>query len=152
MASLNKAILIGYLGADPDVRFLQNGDQVSTVRLATSEIWRDKQSGEKRESTEWHRVVFYRALAEIVGQYAKKGSQIYVEGRIKTRKWQDREGHDRYTTEIEATEMKILGSRGEGGIQPVIGDSAPPSQRQASAPARNPPVGNFDDLSDDIPF
>ena len=111
MASVNKVILVGNLGADPDVRYMPNGDQVTTVRLATTESWKDKNSGEKREMTEWHRVVFYRKLAEIVGQYTKKGSQLYVEGRIRTRKWQDKDGQDRYTTEIEGLELQMLGSR-----------------------------------------
>ena len=111
MASVNKVILVGNLGADPDVRYMPNGDQVTTVRLATTDKWKDKQSGETREATEWHRVVFYRKLAEIVGQYTKKGSQLYVEGRIRTRKWQDKDGQDRYTTEIEGLELQMLGSR-----------------------------------------
>ena len=154
MASVNKVILVGNLGADPDVRYMPNGDQVTTVRLATTESWKDKNSGEKREITEWHRVVFYRKLAEIAGQYLKKGSQVYLEGRIKTRKWQDKEGQDRYTTEIEATEMQMLGGRqgmgapassGGGGYDSEPADYAP-------APARNKPKPAFDDLGDDIPF
>lgn len=111
MASVNKVILVGNLGAEPEVRYMPNGDAVANIRMATTESWKDKASGEKREVTEWHRVVFYRRLAEIVGQYLKKGSSIYVEGRIRTRKWKDREGQERYTTEIEATEMQMLGSR-----------------------------------------
>ena len=111
MTSINKAILIGNLGADPETRHTASGDTVTTVRIATTESWKDKQTGEKREMTEWHRVVFYRRLAEIAGQYLRKGSQVYLEGRIKTRKWQDKDGHDRYTTEIEATDMKMLGGR-----------------------------------------
>lgn len=110
MASVNKVILVGNLGADPDVRYMPNGDQVTTVRLATTDKWKDKQSGEQREATEWHRVVFYRKLAEIVGQYTKKGSQLYVEGRLRTRKWQ-KDGVDHYTTEIEGQELQMLGSR-----------------------------------------
>lgn len=110
MASVNKVILVGNLGADPDVRYMPNGDQVTTVRLATTDKWKDKQSGETREATEWHRVVFYRKLAEIVGQYTKKGSQLYVEGRLRTRKWQ-KDGVDHYTTEIEGQELQMLGSR-----------------------------------------
>lgn len=109
MASLNKVLLIGNLGADPEVRYTTSGDAVTSIRLATTDTWRDKASGEQREATEWHRVVFYRRLAEIAGQYLKKGAQVYLEGRIKTRKWQDKDGQDRYTTEIEATEMKMLG-------------------------------------------
>lgn len=135
MASLNKVTLIGNLGADPEVRHMTNGDQVANIRLATTDTWRDKASGEQRESTEWHRVVFYRRLAEIVGQYLNKGSQVYIEGRIKTRKWTDKDGQERYTTEIEATEMKMLGGRRDGqGSQ---------AQPQGSSVA---------DLDDDIPF
>ena len=116
MASVNKVILVGNLGADPESRFMTNGDAVVNINIATTDSWKDKQTGEKREATEWHRVVFYRKLAEIAGQYLKKGSQVYVEGALKTRKWQDKEGVDRYTTEIVANEMKMLGSRqGMGG-------------------------------------
>lgn len=111
MSSLNKSMLIGNLGADPDVRFTASGDCIANIKLATTDSWKDRVSGEKRESTEWHRVVFYRKLAEIVSQHLKKGAQVYVEGRIKTRKWTDKDGIERYTTEIEATEMKMLGKR-----------------------------------------
>ena len=152
MASVNKVILVGNLGADPDVRYMPNGDQVTTVRLATTESWKDKNSGEKREMTEWHRVVFYRKLAEIAGQYLRKGSQVYLEGRIKTRKWQDKDGQDRYTTEIEATEMQMLGGRQGMGAPAQSGgyDSEPTDY--APAPAKNKPKPSFDDLGDDIPF
>lgn len=137
MASLNKAILIGNLGADPETRYMTNGDCVCNVRLATTDTWKDKASGEQREATEWHRVTFYRRLGEIAGQYLKKGSQIYIEGRIKTRKWQDKDGQDRYTTEVEATELKMLGGRrdGESG-----------NQQQAR------PAASVNGLDDDIPF
>ena len=111
MASLNKVILIGNLGADPESRYLPNGDAVANLRLATTDSYKDKSTGERKDVTEWHRVVMFRRLAEIATQYLKKGSQIYIEGRIKTRKWQDQSGQERYTTEIEATEMKMLGSR-----------------------------------------
>ena len=111
MTSINKVILIGNLGADPEMRTMPNGDAVTNIRLATTESWKDKTTGEKKELTEWHRVVFYRKLAEIVGQYLKKGAALYVEGRIRTRKWQDKEGQERYTTEIEANEMQMLGGR-----------------------------------------
>lgn len=111
MASINKAILVGNLGADPETRYTASGDAVTTIRLATTDSWKDKQSGEKRETAEWHRVVFYRKLAEIAGQYLRKGSLVYLEGRIKTRKWQDKDGQKRYTTEIEATEMQMLGGK-----------------------------------------
>jgi len=116
MASVNKVILVGNLGADPEMRYMSSGDAVCNIRLATTDSWKDKNSGEKREVTEWHRVVFYRKLAEIAGQYLKKGSQVYIEGRLKTRKWQDKDGQDRYTTEIEATEMQMLGGRGKGRV------------------------------------
>ena len=157
MASVNKVILVGNLGADPETRYMPNGDAVANVRLATTESWKDKASGEKREMTEWHRVVFYRKLAEIVGQYLKKGSSVYVEGRIRTRKWQDKEGQERYTTEIEANEMQMLGGRqsasssgGEteyGGSMP---SSAPSSGGSRAAPAKKAP--SFEDMDDDIPF
>lgn len=156
MASVNKVILVGNLGADPKTRYMPNGDAVCNIRLATTESWKDKASGEKKEITEWHRVVFYRKLAEIVNQYVKKGSALYIEGRIRTRKWQDKEGQERYTTEIEANEMQMLGGRGQGG-----GDSAgaPPARQQGNtggggAPARRtaPSGGSFDDMDDDIPF
>lgn len=144
MASLNKVQLIGNLGADPETRYMTNGDAVANVRLATTESWKDKSSGERREVTEWHRVVFYRKLAEIVGQYLKKGSSVYIEGRIRTRKWQDKEGQERYTTEIEATEMQMLGGKNNGEASP-----------QGNAPARNTEgkqKPSFDDMDDDIPF
>lgn len=156
MASVNKVILVGNLGADPETRFMPNGDAVANVRLATTESWKDKQSGEKREITEWHRVVFYRKLAEIVGQYLKKGSAVYVEGRIRTRKWQDKEGQERYTTEIEANEMQMLGGRSGGGAsggEAEYGGSMPSSGAASSsraAPAKKAP--SFEDMDDDIPF
>src|SRR5690606_1038265 len=115
MASVNKVILVGNLGRDPETRFAPSGSAICNVSLATTRTWRDKTSGEKREETEWHRVVFYDRLAEIAGEYLKKGRAVYVEGRLKTRKWQDKEGQDRYTTEIIAEEMQLLGSRDGGG-------------------------------------
>jgi single-strand DNA-binding protein len=157
MASVNKVILVGNLGADPETRYMPNGDAVANIRLATSEQWTDKANGEKRELTEWHRVVFFRKLAEIVGQYLKKGSSVYVEGRIRTRKWQDKEGQERYTTEIEATEMKMLGGRqstSSSGGEAEYGGSMPPSAPSPSnnrpAPAKKAP--SFEDMDDDIPF
>lgn len=149
MASLNKVLLIGNLGADPETRYTTSGDAVTNIRLATTDNWTDKASGEKRELTEWHRVVFYRRLAEVAGHYLKKGSQVYIEGRIKTRKWQDKDGQDRYTTEIEATEMKMLGRR-EGEAQPTSSDdpfAAPQTQQR-----QRQPVNSVADLDDDIPF
>jgi single-strand DNA-binding protein len=165
MASVNKVILVGNLGADPETRYLPNGDAVTNVRLATTESWKDKASGEKKEITEWHRVVFYRRLAEIAGEYLRKGSSVYVEGRIRTRKWQDKDGQDRYTTEIEATEMQMLGGRGgEAGDRdtgspsprqqhqqpPARGNGAPAQSRPSSAPPSG--GGGFADMDDDIPF
>ncbi|MEY4730252.1 MAG: hypothetical protein RL020_1410 [Pseudomonadota bacterium] len=153
MASLNKVTLIGNLGKDPETRYMPNGEAVTNITVATTETWKDK-AGEKQEKTEWHRITFYRRLAEIAGEYLKKGSQIYVEGRLETRKWQDKEGKDRYTTEVIASEMKMLGSRpGMGG-----GDSSerdgPPSQGEKKAPsgAAKGNAAKFDDFEDDIPF
>ncbi|BCG63817.1 MAG: single-strand DNA-binding protein [Methyloprofundus sp.] len=167
---LNKVTLIGNLGADPEVRYMPTGGAVTTIRLATSERWKDKQTGERKESVEWHRVVFFNRLAEVAGEYLRKGSQVYIEGRIRTQKWQDQSGQDRYTTEIVAAEMKMLGSR-TGGTAP-LGNNAPamnaapaqnnqptsPSQHN-SAPApqpqampEQPPAAAYEDFDDDIPF
>ena len=139
MASVNKVILVGNVGADPEVRYLPNGDAVANVRLATSESWKEKQTGEKRELTEWHRLVFYRQLAEIVSQYVKKGAALYVEGRIRTRKWQDKDGQDRYTTEIEGSSMQMLGSRGDGARP----DRESPPAGQGPERARRPACIGF---------
>lgn len=165
MASVNKVIIVGNLGRDPETRYMPNGDAVTNVAVATTESWKDKNSGEKKELTEWHRITFYRKLAEIAGQYLKKGSQVYVEGRLQTRKWTDKEGAERYTTEIIADTMQMLGSRqGMGGGAPMDDDysSAPPPQRQntggssgsgTGAPRPAPrPASNFNDMDDDIPF
>lgn len=160
MASVNKVILVGNLGADPETRYMPNGDAVANIRLATTESWKDKASGEKKEITEWHRVVFYRKLAEIVGQYLKKGSAVYVEGRIRTRKWQDKEGQERYTTEIEASEMQMLGGRQSAGVssggEAEYGGSMPsmssPATSTAGRPATAKKAPSFDDMDDDIPF
>ena len=153
MASVNKVILVGNLGRDPEMRYMSGGDAVFNITIATSESWKDKNTGEKREITEWHKVVFYRKLAEIAGQYLKKGSSVYIEGRIKTRKWQDKDGNDRYTTEIEATEMQMLGSRQSGG-QSDQGEYQPPPSRPAGGNAsqqqRQPQRQAYDDLGDDI--
>ncbi len=143
---VNKVILVGNLGADPEVKYMPNGNAVANVTLATSESWKDKQSGENREKTEWHRVVFFRRLAEIVGEYLKKGSQVYIEGKLQTRKWQDKNGNDRYTTEIIANEMQMLGGRGGGGSADFGGAAA-----SQSAPAAAP-AATTDDFDDDIPF
>jgi single-strand DNA-binding protein len=156
MASVNKVILIGNLGADPEVRYMPSGDAITNIRLATTETWKDK-NGEKQEKTEWHRVTFYRKLAEIAGEYLKKGSQVYVEGRLETRKWQDKEGQDRYTTEIVADRMQMLGSRGGGGSFEVQDRPASGGAQGGgtgggggSKPAKK--GGDFDDFEDDIPF
>jgi len=146
---VNKVILIGNLGQDPEVRYMPNGNAVANATIATSESWKDKNTGETQEKTEWHRVVFFRRLAEIVGEYLKKGSKVYIEGKLQTRKWQDKSGQDRYTTEIVADQMQMLDSRGGGS---AAFESNRPAQQQQSAPsAASPPAqdGGFDD---DIPF
>jgi len=151
MASVNKVILVGNLGRDPETRYMPDGAAITNVSVATSFQWNDKASGEKKEETEWHRVVFRGKLAEVAGEYLKKGSQVYVEGRLRTRKWQDKEGQDRYTTEIVADSMQMLGSRaGSGEPRPEPMKSAEP--KGAAAPAAKKPAGKFDDMEDDIPF
>lgn len=143
---VNKVILIGNLGKDPEVRYMPNGNAVANITLATTESWKDKQSGESQEKTEWHRIVMFRRLGEIAGEYLKKGSQVYIEGKLQTRKWQDNAGNDRYTTEIVANDMQMLGSRG-GGSAGFPADTAP--ERSAPTPAPAAAGGDFDD---DIPF
>ena len=163
MASVNRVILIGNLGQDPVVRFSPDGAAICNISLATTSQWKDKNSGERKEETEWHRVVFYNRLAEIAGEYLKKGRSIYVEGRLKTRKWQDKEGQDRWTTEIVADQMQMLGSREEGGggggyNRPTRQESAPEPATAGSGPrgggggGRNTGASSFDDGDDDIPF
>jgi len=182
MASVNKVIIVGNLGRDPEMRTFPSGDQVANVTIATTDKWKDKQSGEMKEATEWHRVVFNGRLAEIAGQYLRKGSQVYVEGSLRTRKWTDQSGVEKYSTEIRADQMQMLGSRqGMGGGQQGGGyddggygggdqgggyDQAPrraappprpmaaPAQRPAPAPVAQPPraASGFDDMDDDIPF
>ena len=171
MASVNKVILIGNLGRDPEVRYTPSGGAVCNVTLATTRSWKSKESGEKVEETEWHRIVFYDRLAEIAGEYLKKGRSIYVEGRLKTRKWTDKDGAEKYTTEVIAQEMNMLGGRegmggGAGGADEEGGGggyeraapaprSAPASRPQASAPRPAPApkaAGGFDNMDDDIPF
>lgn len=159
MASVNKVILVGNVGADPETRYLPSGDPVTNLRLATSETWKDKTSGEKKEATEWHRCVLFRKLAEIAGQYVKKGSQLYLEGQLRTRKWTDKDGQERYQTEIEVTEMKMLGSR-QGAGQGDSGSGRPAQARgnagggggNGEAPARAPAHAGGFDGDDDIPF
>ncbi|MDE2614145.1 MAG: single-stranded DNA-binding protein [Burkholderiales bacterium] len=156
MASVNKVILVGNLGRDPEVRYAPSGSAICNVTIATSRNWKDKTSGERQEETEWHRVVFYDRLAEIAGEYLKKGRPVYVEGRLKTRKWTDKDGVEKYTTEIIAQEMQLLGSREGGGMSDEGGSAAPRSAPAArSAPAPKPaakPATGFDDMDDDIPF
>jgi len=165
MASVNKVIIVGNLGRDPETRYMPDGGAVTNVSIATTESWKDKGSGEKQEKTEWHRVVFYDRLAEIAGEYLKKGRSVYVEGRLKTRKWTDKEGKEQYTTEIIATGMQMLGGRegmgggagsedrgedyGGGGGAPQR--SAPASRPAPQKPASKPATG-FDNMDDDIPF
>ncbi len=145
---INKVILIGNLGNDPDVRYTAGGAAVSNISLATTEAWKDRESGEQQERTEWHRVVFFGRLAEIVAEYLKKGSQVYIEGKLQTRKWTDKDGNDRYTTEIVANEMQMLGSRSGGGDYSKSAPAEePPAARQATAKAADE---NF--VDDDIPF
>ena len=156
MASVNKVILIGNLGRDPEVRYTPSGAAVCNVSIATTRNWKNRDSGEKQEETEWHRVVFYDRLAEIAGEYLKKGRSVYVEGRLKTRKWQDKEGKDNYTTEIIAEQMQMLGSRegmGSGGADDhgEPRSAAPAPRAPASKPAAKSATG-FDDMDDDIPF
>ena len=152
MASVNKVILVGNLGADPETKYLPSGDAVTNIRIATTDRWKDKASGEQKEATEWHRIAFFGRLAEIAGEYLKKGSQVYVEGRIRTRKWQDKEGQDRYSTEIVADSMQMLGSRaGSGEPRPEAARTAEP-KAAAAATAAKKPAGKFDDMEDDIPF
>jgi single-strand DNA-binding protein len=177
MASVNKVIIVGNLGRDPEMRTFPSGDQVANVTIATTDKWKDKQTGEMREATEWHRVVFNGRLAEIVGQYLRKGSQVYVEGSLRTRKWTDQAGVEKYSTEIRADQMQMLGSRASGGGGGQGGgyddggyggdaggyDQAPrraappqrpatPPQRPAPAPAAPRAASGFDDMDDDIPF
>lgn len=151
MASVNKVILVGNLGADPEMRYMPSGDPIANLRVATTDSYKDKASGEKKETTEWHRVVMFNRLAEIAGQYLKKGSQVYLEGRLQTRKWTDKEGQERYSTEIVCNEMKMLGKR-EGMGAPSSGGGGGGEDDYAPAPRKDKPKPSFDDLGDDIPF
>lgn len=144
---VNKVILVGNLGQDPEVRYSPNGGAIANISVATSESWKDKNTGEQVDKTEWHRVVFFRRLAEIAGEYLKKGSKVYIEGKLQTRKWQDKNGQDRYTTEIVANEMQMLDSRG-GSANFSQAEPAAASNK-GGAPADAPPPADFDD---DIPF
>jgi single-strand DNA-binding protein len=157
MASVNKVIIVGNLGRDPETRYLPSGEAVTNISVATTETWKDKASGEKKEATEWHRISFFGKLAEIAGEYLKKGSQVYVEGQLRTRKYQDKEtGKDRYSTEIRADRMQMLGSRAGAGM-PSDDSGGDPAPRGAgatkpAAAAAKKPAGKFDDMEDDIPF
>lgn len=166
---INKAILVGTLGQDPEVRYLPSGGAITNISIATNESWKDKTTGQQQERTEWHRIVFFNRLAEIAGEYLKKGSQIYIEGKIQTRKWQAQDGTDRYSTEIVANELQMLGGRQGGGagmdeynqagyggqtssappMQPAAPQSQPSPKPQQKAPAAPPAMDSFDD---DIPF
>jgi len=152
---VNKVILIGNLGADPETRYLPSGGAVTNVRLATSESWTDRNTGQKQERTEWHRVVFFSRLAEIAAEYLKKGSKVYIEGALRTRKWQDKEGKDQYTTEIVANEMQMLDSRGGGGGDYDTGGGYAPEPQQRRSQQQPAPAtsgGPEEAWDDDIPF
>lgn len=145
MAGINKVIIVGYLGNAPEMRTMPNGEAVANISVATSESWTDKNTGERREVTEWHRIVFYRRQAEVCGEYLKKGSQVYIEGRLRTRKWQDQNGQDRYTTEIQGDVMQMLGARPQNA---ATGNAPAPTQSHPTSQPE-PPMDKFDD---DIPF
>jgi single-strand DNA-binding protein len=157
MASVNKVIIIGNLGRDPETRYMPDGGAITNISVATTDVWKDK-NGEKQEKTEWHRVAFFGKLAEIAGEYLKKGSQVYVEGRLQTRKWQDKDGADKYMTEVIADRMQMLGSRQGmgGGGAPAERGGGEEREGSASRPAAAKPAakagGKFDDFEDDIPF
>jgi len=155
MASVNKVIIIGNLGRDPETRYMPDGGAITNISVATTDKWKDK-AGEMQEKTEWHRVAFFGKLAEIAGEYLKKGSQVYVEGRLQTRKWQDKDGQDKYTTEIVANVMQMLGSRQGGGDRDTSGGGARTERAPAPQAAEGKPAkaggGKFDDFEDDIPF
>jgi single-strand DNA-binding protein len=158
MASVNKVIIVGNLGADPETRYTPGGDAITNIRVATTDKWKDKASGEMKEATEWHRIAFFGRLAEVAGEYLKKGSQVYVEGSLRTRKWQDKDGQDRYSTDIRADVMQMLGRREGGGAPRDEGDRGPARASEAKGggaeakPAAKKPAGKFDDMEDDIPF
>ena len=152
---INKVILVGHLGADPESRAMPSGRNVTNLRLATSESWKDKQSGEQKERTEWHGIVLYDRLGEVASEYLRKGSQVYIEGRLQTRKWQDKEGKDRYTTEIIANDMQMLGGRsggGGGGGAQAGGTSEPRERSSAPEPAAAGAGAGPSDFDDDVPF
>lgn len=146
---INKVIIVGNLGGDPETRYMPSGSAVTNLTVATNESWKDKQTGEQKDRTEWHKVAMFNRLAEIAAEYLRKGSQVYIEGKLRTRKWQDKSGQDRWTTEIIADEMQMLGGRGGAGGG---GGSAPMSSGQDSGPPSSPPQTGPDDFDDDIPF
>jgi single-strand DNA-binding protein len=150
---VNRVILVGNVGQDPEVKYMPSGNAVTNISVATSESWKDKQTGQQQERTEWHRVTFFNRLGEIAGEYLRKGSKVYVEGSMRTRKWQDQSGQDRYTTEVVGSEMQMLDSRGDSQPQQhaPAPQQAPPQQQVPQQPPQAPPAG-FDDYSDDIPF
>ena len=148
MAGINKVIIVGHLGNDPEMRTMPNGEQVANISVATSESWTDKNSGEKKTQTEWHRIVFYRRQAEICGQYLQKGSQVYIEGRLKTRKWQDNNGQDRYTTEIQGDVLQMLGGRQNEQSQ----QNKPQAQAKLNKLDPLSAAAEQDGFNDDIPF
>ena len=145
---VNKVILVGNLGNDPDTRYMPSGSAVTNISVATNESWKDKQTGEQKDRTEWHKVAMFGRLAEIAAEYLRKGSQVYIEGRLRTRKWQDQNGNDRWTTEVIADEMQMLSGRAGSGA-PAMDEAPSPSAPSPSAP---PPSGGSDDFDDDIPF
>jgi len=149
---INKVIIVGNLGQDPETRYMPSGKAVTNLRVATSENWKDKQTGEQREQTEWHSVVMYDRLAEIAAEYLRKGSQVYLEGKLRTRKWQDKEGRDRYTTEVIANEMQMLGSRGGGGAGTESRSEPRAAGGDRPAPVPAPASEREDAFDDDIPF
>ncbi len=150
---VNKAILIGNLGADPDTRYMPSGSAVTNCRIATTEAWKDRETGDQQERTEWHNIVFFGRLAEIAGEYLRKGSQVYIEGRLRTRKWQDREGNDRWTTEINADQMQMLGGRPGAGAPAATPSSRSEAPAPAPAePAPAPAAAQAEEFEDDIPF
>jgi single-strand DNA-binding protein len=146
---INKVIIVGNLGGDPETRYMPSGSAVTNLTVATNESWKDKQTGEQKDRTEWHKVAMFNRLAEVAAEYLRKGSQVYIEGKLRTRKWQDKSGQDRWTTEIIADEMQMLGGRGGAGGG---GGSAPMSSSQDSSPPSAPPQAGSDDFDDDIPF
>ena len=156
MASVNKVTIVGNLGRDPETRYMPSGDAMTNIAVATTDKWKDKATGEQKEATEWHRISAFGKLAEICGEYLRKGSQVYIEGSLRTRKWQDKEGQDRYTTEIRADQMRMLGSRGggegSGGGGGMREPAAAPSGGGASKAPAKKSGGSFDDMDDDIPF